>query len=315
MDWSATVKDWSVTVTINAHHINFKMMLALSATSYPIPSSNVSTNAFGGHRLNSLGKATLHCEYKHKFCPVNFEVLDNASIGLKISSEMKLMQHIEALESDLLTKYIDTFTGLGWGHSSYSAWSKPQTMWSTHPARFQWLYGQRWKKSWKGWNAWMSLNVSKNQPRAQERKLKLNKYKSQIKKMHISNISHNNYRRRWYQAWPQKLTAVVEIKSLACKDELQHFLSMPTYLSKFIENYSNMSAPLRVLLEKDTEWHWTDRQDTAIQQASQMHPCWSSSIQVNRPRSLLMQVRREWMQSYFQNLSPIAYASKSLTAT
>ncbi len=48
-------------------------------------------------------------------------MLDNASnvLGLKTSSEMKLVQRMEALESDLLAKYADTFTGLG-VHSSYS---------------------------------------------------------------------------------------------------------------------------------------------------------------------------------------------------
>ena len=31
---------------------------------------------------------------------------------------------------------------------------------------------------------------------------------------------------------------------------------MVTYLAKFIPNYSKVAAPLRLLLEKDIEWHW-----------------------------------------------------------
>ncbi len=42
---------------------------------------------------------------------------------------------------------------------------------------------------------------------------------------------------------PKKVTAVIEMKSPACKDKLERFLGMTTYLSKFIENYSKMSAP------------------------------------------------------------------------
>ena len=50
---------------------------------------------------------------------------------------------------------------------------------------------------------------------------------------------------------PKKVTAVTEIKPPTTKEELQRFLGMTTYLSKFIPNYSETSAPLRTLLEKD----------------------------------------------------------------
>ena len=38
--------------------------------------------------------------------------------------------------------------------------------------------------------------------------------------------------------------------------ELQTFIGFIQYLSKFIPNLSEISAPLRKLLEKDTLWHW-----------------------------------------------------------
>ena len=43
------------------------------------------------------------------------EVLDDVLnvLGLKTSTEMKLMKRIEALANDTLSKYADTFTGLG----------------------------------------------------------------------------------------------------------------------------------------------------------------------------------------------------------
>lgn len=49
------------------------------------------------------------------------------------------------------------------------------------------------------------------------------------------------------------------------KEELQRFLGMTTYLAKFIPNYSQLSAPLRQLLEKNTEWHWSPRQTQALE--------------------------------------------------
>ena len=150
-------KDWSATVTINAHHVTFKIDTGAQCNvmSYatfsrisqqPLRKSRSRLVAFGGHRLNSLGKATLLCEYKHKFWAVDFEVLDNASnvLGLKTSAEMKLVQRIETLESDMLAKYADTFTGLGCitgvtHHSSIQTTS----LWFTHPVKSQSPYDRR----------------------------------------------------------------------------------------------------------------------------------------------------------------------------
>ena len=42
------------------------------------------------------------------------------------------------------------------------------------------------------------------------------------------------------------------------KEELQRFLGILTYLSKFIPNLSHIAAPLQNLLEKYAEWHWQD---------------------------------------------------------
>ena len=48
------------------------------------------------------------------------------------------------------------------------------------------------------------------------------------------------------------------------REDLQGFLGMTTYLSKFIPNYSQTSPPSTTLLEKDCEWHWEHQQATAF---------------------------------------------------
>lgn len=40
------------------------------------------------------------------------------------------------------------------------------------------------------------------------------------------------------------------------KEDLQRFLGMLIYLAKFIPNLSQVSAPLRSLLEQGNEWQW-----------------------------------------------------------
>ncbi|XP_056122564.1 NACHT, LRR and PYD domains-containing protein 12-like [Rhinichthys klamathensis goyatoka] len=57
-----------------------------------------------------------------------------------------------------------------------------------------------------------------------------------------------------------KVRAVTEIPPPQSKPELQRFLGVEQYLAKFIPNMSDISAPLRKLLEKETEWHWEDAQ-------------------------------------------------------
>ena len=46
--------------------------------------------------------------------------------------------------------------------------------------------------------------------------------------------------------------------------KLQTFMGFIQYLSKFIPNLSDISAPLRKLLEKDTFWHWDFEQLSAF---------------------------------------------------
>ena len=109
--------------------------------------------------------------------------------------------------------------------------------------------------------------------RAQQRNLKLNKDKSQIKMKEISYIGHV-LGEEGIKPDPKKVIVITEMKPPTNKDELQRFLGMMTYLSKFIPDYSEISAPLRILLEKSTEWHWGEQQMKAFQKLkikSQIH--------------------------------------------
>ena len=53
-----------------------------------------------------------------------------------------------------------------------------------------------------------------------------------------------------------KVEAIRRIDTPNDKAAVQRFLGMATYLAKFIPNFSQLASPLRVLLEKNTAWHW-----------------------------------------------------------
>ena len=51
---------------------------------------------------------------------------------------------------------------------------------------------------------------------------------------------------------PQKVEAIIAMPTSANREDLQRFLGVMTYLSKFIPNTSQKSAPLPQLLQKLT---------------------------------------------------------------
>jgi len=91
--------------------------------------------------------------------------------------------------------------------------------------------------------------------RARLRNLKLNRAKCQIKQHEINYIGHI-LSKDGLKPDPKKTEAITQLPPPKNKEELQQFLDMLTYLSKFIPNLSHSTAPLRTLLGKDIEWHW-----------------------------------------------------------
>ena len=90
--------------------------------------------------------------------------------------------------------------------------------------------------------------------RLRETNLKLNKDKSHIGLEEIRYIGHV-LSKEGLKLDPKKTQAITEMSKPQNIEELQQFLGMVTYVSKFIPNYSQISSPLRQLLEKDIAWH------------------------------------------------------------
>ncbi|KAL9987237.1 hypothetical protein ACROYT_G001509 [Oculina patagonica] len=63
---------------------------------------------------------------------------------------------------------------------------------------------------------------------------------------------------------PSKVCAVEEMPSPADKPALLRFLGMVNYIGKFIPNLADLTQPLRELLHKEVEWHWSERQEKAF---------------------------------------------------
>ena len=104
--------------------------------------------------------------------------------------------------------------------------------------------------------------------RARYRDLKLNKSKCQFRKHQIAYLGHI-LTDKGLKPDPKKTLAVKNMPSLTNKD-VQCFLGMITYLSKFIPHLSHIASPLRTLLEKDTAWQWHHEHEQRLLQLKEL---------------------------------------------
>ena len=86
--------------------------------------------------------------------------------------------------------------------------------------------------------------------RCRERNLKLNREKCHFRVSEIHYMGHV-LSADGVKPDPKKVEAILAMPTPANREGLQRFLGVVTYLSKFIPNMSQKSAPLRQLLQKD----------------------------------------------------------------
>ena len=117
---------------------------------------------------------------------------------------------------------------------------------------------------------------------------------------------------------PGKVDAVHALPAPTNVTELQEFLGLVTYLSPFIPGLSTLTAPLRELFKKDTDFSWNRTYDTTFEWIKgavvsdttlrYFDPLLPVTIQVDASQVGLG-------AALLQNGKPIAFASKALTET
>ena len=117
---------------------------------------------------------------------------------------------------------------------------------------------------------------------------------------------------------PGKVDAIHALPAPTNVTELQEFLGLVTYLSPFIPGLSTLTAPLRKLLKKDTDFSWNCTYDITFEWVKEavvndttlryFDPSLSVTIQVDVSQVCLG-------AALLQNGKPIAFSSKALTKT
>lgn len=152
--------------------------------------------------------------------------------------------------------------------------------------------------------------------RAREKGFKFNPEKCKIGVEEITYLGHS-FNKDGVQIDSKKVEAVKNIPSPKCKKDLERFLGLTNYLSKFIDHYADKTAPLRVLLHKDTAWYWDENTDKTFQSLKETL-CKAPTLGYfdnSKPITLSVDASSFGLGAcILQEGKPLAYASKSLNS-
>lgn len=152
--------------------------------------------------------------------------------------------------------------------------------------------------------------------RAKESNVKFNKRKFQYKLPEVKYFGHI-FSKEGMKIDPDRVKAILNIKSPTNKKELQIFLGMVNYLRNFVSKLADLTAPLNSLLKKDVSWLWTEVHEKAF---NNIKNCISTApVLQNFDSTLPITIQCDASKDglgccLMQNGKPVCYASRSLTS-
>ena len=151
----STSKGWHAVLDIGGRGLRAKIDTGASCNVISINDYNVLSKAqptqcmnkcntklmsYGGHNLSVKGKVTYTAEYKRKYYPIEFVIVNErapALLGLETSIELGLVKRVNQVdkEESVLEEFKDVFQGLGRLKQKHSIKLKPECEPVIHPAR------------------------------------------------------------------------------------------------------------------------------------------------------------------------------------
>ncbi|GFS31783.1 retrovirus-related Pol polyprotein from transposon 17.6 [Trichonephila inaurata madagascariensis] len=152
--------------------------------------------------------------------------------------------------------------------------------------------------------------------KARKANLKFNVLKTQLSQTSVNYLGHV-LSDEGIKPDPKKIRAIEEFATPNCKEDLQTFLGMVTYLAKFTPHLSNLTHNLRQLLKKDSVWIWdanTERDFELVKQAIMKSPC-LKYFNGNKAVTIFVDASKNGLGAVLLQGQPGAYGSVSLTQT
>ena len=160
-------------------------------------------------------------------------------------------------------------------------------------------------------------NLANMLQRSRERGIKLNSDKSVVKSTELSFFG-NLITSKGLQADPSKISAICNMQPPQNKKELETFLGMINYLSKFLPHLAEETHSLRNLLKDKAEFVWDSNMENVFKRVKAL----ITAVPVLAYYDVTKDVQIQADASQYglgavllQEGRPIAYASRSLTQT
>ena len=112
----------------------------------------------------------------------------------------------------------------------------------------------------------------------------------------------------------EKISAIHDMPTLSCEQDLQRLMGMTSYLAKYIPSMSELTAPLRSLLKCDVLWAWFPEHDTAL---TKLKSVFSNAtvlrfFDTNLPTTLQVDASKSGLGAcLMQQNQPVAYESRA----
>ena len=126
------------------------------------------------------------------------------------------------------------------------------------------------------------------------------------------------YDRNGIRPDPAKVEAIKAMPAPMCLRELQEFIGMVTYLSKFIRGLSDLQEPLCALTKKDVQFEWTPSHEWQFNIIKNSISSTTTLCYFDTNKPVVLQVDASKIglgATILQDDEPVAYASKALTET
>ena len=101
----------------------------------------------------------------------------------------------------------------------------------------------------------------------------------------------------------EKVKAVRDSKRPETKEAVKSFLGMVGYLSKFIDRYSSITAPLRKLTERKVKFEWGPEEEAAFNKLKDSITNEKTMIYFNPKRPIVVRVEASYhdgLSTYYQ---------------
>ena len=152
--------------------------------------------------------------------------------------------------------------------------------------------------------------------RCAEQNITLNKDKIQLKKSEVRFLGHL-LTANGVQADPEKIRAITETPKPTDIKDVQRFLGLVKYLSRFLPKLSEVCEPLRQLTLTETEWCWLEAHDRVFQEIKLLVTNSPVLRYYNPEEELTLQCDssdKGLGAALLQQGQPIAFARRALTA-